>query len=313
MTALVALEKMSLDSSMRVTKNATLAPPCKINVRTGERWRFDTLLRCILLNSANDASIVIAEGTSGSVQSFANLMNRRAKDMGALHTHFSNPHGLDAPGHYTTARDMALIFQQAIRCDTFRAIAGTKTMCVKSPGSRTINLKNHNRLLGTYPGMLYGKTGYTSKAQRCFVGKASRNGHELIVCVLGSRNHFLDASRLLDHGFRMVQPDKVLTQVAVKSDPTPVPNSLRKSYPVTRTENGYVLQTASFVDSEKASDLQAALVAQGYQSFIESVLLSKGTPCHRVKVGYFADRESAERTCAQIRREFNLEPLILHQ
>lgn len=301
MTALVALEQKPLEATMRVSKNAALAPPCKIYVRAGDQWRLDNLLRCILLNSANDASVVIAEGTSGTVQDFSSLMNRKAKEIGARNTHFANPHGLDQKGHYTTARDMALIFHHATRQHTFCDIAGTKTMTIKSPSKRIVYLRNHNRLLGTYPGMLYGKTGYTSRAQRCFVGKATRNGRELIVCVLGSQNHFRDAARLLDYGFN------------VESDTGPVQLQLTSNTACSQPigQGDYVLQTASFCDSAKASDLRAALMSQGYQSFIESVLHDNVTTFYRVKVGYFDDRESAEKTRARIMREFNLDPLIL--
>ena len=271
MTALVALEQKPLNTVMPVSKNATLAPPCKIYAHADERWPLDNLLYCILLKSANDASVVIAEGTAGSVEKFADLMNRRAAEIGALHTNFVNPHGLDANSHYTTARDMALMFQYASGQQVFRQIAGTKTAFITSPRSRTIVLKNHNRLLETYPGMLYGKSGYTSKAKRCFVGQASRGGRELIVCVLGSRNHFKDAVRLLDYGFQgEIEPRCAAPKAGLScADPVPVSNT-----------RGFFIRAASFSDHGMAADLNAALTSREYPSFIEAVFLDNEKTWH---------------------------------
>jgi D-alanyl-D-alanine carboxypeptidase len=302
MTALIALEQKPLNAVMPVSENASLAPPCKINVRAHEQWPLDDLLYSILLKSANDASIVIAEGTAGSVEKFADLMNRKAAQIGARHTNFVNPHGLDEKSHYTTARDLALIFQHASRQPVFREIAATKTASITSPGSRTIFLKNHNRLLETYPGMRYGKSGYTSKAKRCFVGEASRGGRELIVCVLGSRNHFQDAGRLLDYGF---QAEK--ERHFARSD---AGLSLSDAAPAADTR-GFALQAASFSDYGMAADLHAALTSRNYPSFIEKVLLDNDKTWYRVKVGYYPEWASVRKTRRQLIRDFNLHPVIL--
>ncbi len=302
MTALIALEQKPLNTVMPVSENASLAPPCKINVRTHEQWPLDDLLYSILLKSANDASIVIAEGTAGSVEKFADLMNRKAAAIGARHTNFVNPHGLDEKSHYTTARDLALIFQHASRQPVFREIAATKTASITSPASRTVFLKNHNRLLGTYPGMLYGKSGYTSKAKRCFVGEASRGGRELIVCVLGSRNHFRDAGRLLDYGFQGEKEQRLARSNAG--------TSLSDAVPAAATR-GFALQAASFTDYGKAADLHAALTARDYPSFIETVLMENDKTWYRVKVGYYPERASARKTRHRLIRDFNLRPVIL--
>ncbi len=301
MTALIALEQKSLSTVMPVSKNASSTPPCKIYVRANEQWPLDKLLYGTLLKSANDASVVIAEGTAGSVEKFADLMNRKAIEIGARRTHFVNPHGLDASRHYTTARDLALIFQYAGRQPLFRQISGTRTMSITNPRSRTVFLKNHNRLLGTYPGMLYGKSGYTSKAKRCFVGQASRGGRDLIVCVLGSQNHFKDAARLLDYGFKTeAEPRfaKLERDVSV-TDAAPASNS-----------RGFVIQAASFSDRARAADLHDMLIARGYPSFIESVMVGNDSTRHRVKVGYYTEREYAEKTRYRLVKDFNLRPLI---
>jgi D-alanyl-D-alanine carboxypeptidase len=305
MTALVAMEQRSPATVLRVSRNATTVPPCKIAVRTGEEWSLYDLLRCILLNSANDASVVIAEGTAGSVEKFAELMNAKAKELGALHSHFANPHGLDQSDHYATVRDMALIFRYAMGNPLFREITEIKTASIRGPRSRLVHLRNHNRLLGTYEGMIGGKTGYTLQAKKCFVGEATRSGKSLIVCVFGSRNHFKDSALLLDYGFKgnfeIVSSDKLLAQAG--------DNGFSSR---SECENGmYVIQVASFSDRGKALGLSRSLTEGGYSSFIEDVPLSNGGIRHRVKVGFYQDLESAQKSKELIRRAFGVTPLIL--
>lgn len=272
MTALVALEQNPPDAVMPVSKCATLAPPCKVNVHVDELWPLNKLLYCILLKSANDASIVIAEGTAGSVERFADLMNRKAAEIGASHTNFVNPHGLDEKSHYTTARDMALMFKYASSQPVFLQISRTWTTYITSPSAGTIVLKNHNRLLKNYPGMLCGKSGYTSRAKRCFVGKASRGGRELIVCVLGSRNHFRDAARLLDYGFKAAKkPVRAHLETGLScADAVPVSNAL-----------GLNIQASSFPGHDRALDPYAEFISPVYLSFIESISFYNDHNWHR--------------------------------
>ncbi len=149
--------------------------------------------------------------------------------------------------------------------------------------------------------MLYGKSGYTSKAKRCFVGQASRGGRDLIVCVLGSQNHFKDAARLLDYGFKTeTEPRfaKLERDVSV-TDAAPASKS-----------RGFVIQAASFSDRARAADLHDMLIARGYPSFIETVMVGNDRTSHRVKVGYYTEREYAEKTRYQLVKDFNLRPLI---
>ena len=201
MTAAVALERKSLDDSLTVSTNATEVAPCKAGLRAGEQWPMKDLLYCLLLNSANDASLVVAEGTAGSVEEFIRLMNARAQEIGASNTHFANPHGLSQQNHYSTVRDMTFIFQNAVKNFVVRQMLETKEILLKGPDSRPILLKSHNKLLDNFDQMIIGKTGYTRKAQRCFVGEGSRNGKTLLVCVFGSMDHFKDAAVLFDYGF----------------------------------------------------------------------------------------------------------------
>lgn len=302
MTAIVAIENKSPDAFLRVNKCATRVQPCKIPVRVGEKWIVEDLLRCILLNSANDASVVIAEGTAGSVGNFARLMNLKAKEIGADNTHFTNPHGLDQKGHYSTARDLTLIFQYAMKNPFFREIVQTQSISIQGPSHRLIYLRNHNRLLGKFEGIIGGKTGYTRKAKKCFVGEATRNGRDLLVCVLGSQNHFQDAAWLLNYGFNGgdLKEDSAIYTVQNQEN-------------LNNQSRGYVLQVASFSDLDNALILNKNLSDNGYPSFIENSSFNNGTTRHRVKVGFYPDLESARRTKECILKYFGLDPLILHQ
>src|SRR5512143_2067967 len=165
--------------------------------------RLRDLVYAVLLNSANDAAVVIAEGLSGSVRNFADRMNAQARSMGATNTHFVNPNGLPADNHYSTARDLATMFGYGMRNPLFEHIVNTKTTAV-SPSfgtRRIIKLHNHNRLLGNYRIHVVGKTGWTRAAKKCFVGAADAEGRRLVVAVLGSRDLWGDLKRLLEFGF----------------------------------------------------------------------------------------------------------------
>src|SRR5262249_23351175 len=169
-TALWALQSGRLDDTLRVTPEAAQAPPSKISLRPGWRMRLRDLVYAVLLNSANDAAVVIAEGLAGSVHDFAGRMNDEARALGARNTHFVNPNGLPADDHYSTARDLATMFAAAMEDPLFEQIVSTKTTAVSpTAGSlRRITLRNHNRLLGNYRIQVVGKTGWTLKAKKCF-------------------------------------------------------------------------------------------------------------------------------------------------
>ena len=307
MTAIVALDKKSPDAFLKVSKDATLVSPCKIGVRPGESWQMEDLIFSILLNSANDASLVVAEGTAGSVEEFARLMNRKAKEAGAYNTHFVNPHGLDQKDHYTTVRDMVLIFKYAISNPILREVLKTKSISIRGPGSRLVHLRNHNRLLGNFEGMIGGKTGYTSQARLCFVGEASRDGKNLLVCVFGSQDHFRDAARLLDYGFNRDAVEERSDNLRVQKHENEVPYNFKSR------KKGYVLQVATFSKKRMAADLRRTLLKKGFPSFIEYASLKNGGARHRVKVGLYPNLKIAKKTKERIKKRFGIHALILRQ
>src|SRR5437879_11845847 len=131
MTAILALESGRLDESFRVSENAAETPPSGIHLRAGQRMRLKNLLYAVLLNSANDAAEVVAEGLAGSEEVFAARMTARPRELGAGTAHFANPHGLTAPGHEASARDLALIFRHGLDVPLFREILETRSVQIR--------------------------------------------------------------------------------------------------------------------------------------------------------------------------------------
>ena len=209
MTAILTLESgRSLVEKFTVSKAATRVPASKLYLRPGQSLTIEELLYGIMLASANDAAVVLAEGVAGSVERFGELMTKKAHDLGAINSHFTNPHGLTASDHYSTAKDLAILFRYAMKNQTFREIVQTKFSSVTSTAlvrkkvvPRRISVRNHNRLLWNYDGAIGGKTGYTHAALKCFVGAVQRNGTTLIVAILGARDQWGDTKHLLEYGF----------------------------------------------------------------------------------------------------------------
>jgi D-alanyl-D-alanine carboxypeptidase/D-alanyl-D-alanine carboxypeptidase (penicillin-binding protein 5/6) len=164
----------------------------------------------MLLPSGNDAANAAAVNVAGSIPVFAELMNRRAAQIGMKDTHFVTPSGLDAEGHYTTAYDMALLAAEALKNPDFRAICSqrsVKTEFGAPPETRT--LYNSNKLLSMYDGCIGVKTGFTDNARRCLVSAAERDGCTIIAVTLNAPDDWNDHKKLLDYGFSQVRPYSV--------------------------------------------------------------------------------------------------------
>lgn len=188
MTALLVLEKLSLNDFVTVSHNATLPQPTKLNMRSGDQYRVRDLLYAILLNSANDASVVLAEAVAGSEKKFVEMMNARAKQIGAKHTKFANSHGLPTKkvSQYTTAYDMYMIFREALKFSFFREAIKMKYRTIYSKSGQKHALRSHNKILfKEWKKKIYGKTGYTRSAGPCFVGTIQKGDSTLIVAAFG--------------------------------------------------------------------------------------------------------------------------------
>lgn len=203
LTALVALERSPLERIVTVSDLAAATEGSSAYLRPGERVSLEELLYAALLQSGNDAAIAIAEGVAGSTEEFVKMMNETAQRLGANDSSFLNPHGLPQKGHYTTAKDLALITRAAMQNAKFREIVGTRVHPWKIEGRKGI-IVNHNRLLGDYKGVIGVKTGYTVEAGQCLVAAARRGGATYLAVVLNSQGRAIweDARELLDYGFK---------------------------------------------------------------------------------------------------------------
>jgi D-alanyl-D-alanine carboxypeptidase (penicillin-binding protein 5/6) len=200
MTALLVLEKLSLDSYVTVSNRATGMQPSKLNLKAGEQYLVKDLLYGVLLNSANDASVVLAEAVAGSEWEFVSMMNQRALKLGAKNTKFANSNGLPSRTiQYSTAYDMYLIFREALKKSFFRDAIEYKFKTIYSRSGRRINLRSHNKILFKgWKRPMYGKTGYTRAAKSCFVGYTQKGSRPVIVAVFGCTKRWDDIYRLVE-------------------------------------------------------------------------------------------------------------------
>lgn len=202
MTAIVVLERCRLDDSVKASPRAVNAQPSSMHLRVGEEVKVRDLLYALMLRSANDAAVALAEHTAGSVEAFAQLMNTKAQELGAKNTHFVNPHGLHHPKHLSTAYDLALITRYAMEHATFREIVKTPYYIVeRSLNQEDLWMVNKAKFLEQYPYAEGVKTGYTNPAGFCFAGAAYKDGRRLITVVLNSPQREADTIALMEHGF----------------------------------------------------------------------------------------------------------------
>ncbi|MDB5083938.1 MAG: hypothetical protein JWN30_824 [Bacilli bacterium] len=202
-TAELALEHSALTDQVITPKQATEVEGNRVYLLSGESVTMKQMLYGLLIDSGNDAAVAIADHISGTVSSFADLMNEKAKSLGATDTHFVTPNGLHDPNHYSSAYDMALIARDAMKNAEFRTIVSTKTYSWHSQGWDA-ELDNLNQMLWTYDGATGIKTGFTDQAEQTIVVSATRNGRQLLAVLMHSSTQNLihqDAARVLDYGF----------------------------------------------------------------------------------------------------------------
>ena len=211
MTLIVALEHNEPDQIVMASAGASAMPEVRLGVHEGERYRMEDLYYAMMLESFNDAAMMIAEGTVGSVENFAELMNEKAISLGCTQTYFITPNGLDAADekgvHSSTAEDMAKIMRYAIDNEDFLKITQTAdysfTDCDRK---RSFEVHNKNVLLTMMDGVLSGKTGYTADAGYCYVCAVKKDDRTFIAALLGSGwpphkgYKWSDVQTLLDYG-----------------------------------------------------------------------------------------------------------------
>jgi len=196
MTALVVCEQINVLDRVRIPQEAVGIEGSSMYLKAGEVMTVQDLLYGLMLHSGNDAAVALAIYCGGTVEGFAELMNDKAHRLGMNNTHFVNPNGLDAPGHYSTARDMALLAAYAMENPIF-----TKTVSTRTVNAANRSLRNHNKLLWSLEGADGVKTGYTKAAGRILVSSCTRDGRRLIAVTMNDRNDWQDHRSLMEDGF----------------------------------------------------------------------------------------------------------------
>jgi serine-type D-Ala-D-Ala carboxypeptidase (penicillin-binding protein 5/6) len=198
MTALLVIEAGNLDQQITVTLEDSKVGESGLEIKPGEQFTRREALYGLLLKSANDVAHALGRDNAGSIEAFAEKMNRRARDLGATNTHFANPHGLHDLQHYTSPHDLALIARTAMQQPLFRQIVSTQFHPWSAPSTGLVELRNHNRLLWGFPGCVGVKTGYTYPAQQVLVSAAEWGCREVIAVVMHSgKPGIWDDSRML--------------------------------------------------------------------------------------------------------------------
>ena len=207
MTALVICEQCNVLDRMQIPKEAVGIEGSSMYLREGEVLTLQELLYGLMLHSGNDAATALAIYCGGTVEGFAQLMNDKAHRLGLTGTHFENPHGLDSPNHYSTARDLAILAAYAMKNPIFARTVSAKNVRV---GERS--LQNHNKLLWRVEGADGVKTGYTKAAGRILVSSATRDGRRLICVTINDGNDWADHAALLEDGFSRYTQTQILKE-----------------------------------------------------------------------------------------------------
>ncbi len=215
MTGIVIIENCDLNTTVEVSKKAAGTGGSRLGLKTGDKITIRDLLYGLLLCSGNDAAVALAEATAGSIQGFSDLMNKKAEDLGLTNTHFESPHGLDSDGHYTTAYELALLSDYALKNNTFLNIVGTKNYTITINGYPK-NLSNTNELLGNLNGVYGVKTGFTNGANRCLVTACKRGNMDIICVVLGAdtkKFRTTDSIKLIEYTFKNYEYVNIAEQI----------------------------------------------------------------------------------------------------
>ena len=242
LTCILVLEKAGLGETAEVSRNAASQPKVHLGVRAGEKYYVQDLLYSLMLESHNDAAVILAEHVGGSLEGFAALMNEKAKEIGCADSHFITPNGLDAEdeegAHSTTAADLAKIMRYCITLSPKKAefleITRTSSRAFSDvEGKRSFSCVNHNAFLGMMDGALSGKTGFTGKAGYCYVGALTRDGKTFIVALLacGWPNNktykWKDTRKLMEYGLKNYEYRNVWEAIQVER--IPVENGIPES------------------------------------------------------------------------------------
>ncbi len=210
MTALCALEHGNLEKTVTISNTASGVEGSSMYLAAGEKLKLSDLVYGLMLVSGNDAATAIAENVSGSTEKFAELMNKKATEIGAFDTSFTNPHGLSDDNHYTTAYDLAKITAYAMKNPLFCEIVSTKSKKLpQNEGGYPRLLVNHNKFLNMYEGCIGVKTGFTKATGRCLVTAVDKNGMRFVCVTLNASDDWSDHKVMYDNAYSSFSPYKL--------------------------------------------------------------------------------------------------------
>ena len=234
MTLLIVLENANLDDVVTISDYAASMPDVQLDMKSGEKYILKDLLYSLMLESHNDTAVAVAEHVGGSVEGFAAMMNKKAKELGAYNTNFVTPNGLDAEGHYSTAYDLALISSYAIENKTFLEIINTNSYNFSEQTSgKYYTVNNKDAFLSTYEGAIGVKTGFTGNAGYCFVGAVKKDEKTLISVVLAcgwppnKTYKWKDTKKLMDYGVNQYAMKEIIAK-GISFQKIPVKDSIEE-------------------------------------------------------------------------------------
>lgn len=245
MTVLLTLEavdrgELSLDEKVSVSENAASMGGSQVFLDAGTEHRAGDLLKSVIVASANDSCVALAERVSGSVEGFVSDMNARAAELGMKDTRFANCTGLPAAESFSTAHDVALMFREVIRHPVYFEDAGVWLEDYVHPDGRTTVMTNTNKLVKFYNGCDGGKTGFTSEAKFCLAATAERDGMRVIAVVAGadsSKSRFNAVSSMFNHAFGSFKAEKLLGAGELAAQRVKVAGGKERSVGVTVSED----------------------------------------------------------------------------
>ena len=214
LTGMIAIKRLKDNEKVEVSHHAEKMPRSKVYLSTKKKYKADDLINAVLLASANDASVALAEKIAGSEPDFAKLMTLHARLWGAKNTICRTASGLTAKGQQSTARDLAEIFRRAMQDQEF-ANRMRRTKVKTSYGKL---LRNHNRALWQVDGALAGKTGYTNLARQTYVGQFQRGDDTIVVAIMGSETMWTDIKRLVEYGFKKKEQIRIAQLAKTKTE-----------------------------------------------------------------------------------------------
>lgn len=216
-TALLVVASAGPAEPVTASRHAAATGGGGLDLRPGDTFSAGELLHALLLTSSNDAAVALAEHVAGTEDAFVARMNRLARTLGARGTRFETPHGLDVPGHHSTARDLARFALAVLRRPVLAEIVATRATTISGPRG-SVRLVNTNPLLEDYEGAVGVKTGYTAGAGDVLVAAAERRGRRVIAVAMGSASAAVDARALLDYGFRVLARGVLVAEGRVVGD-----------------------------------------------------------------------------------------------